>query len=113
MAKSSSKLEHPLGEPDLIFSFDFWFNFVFGIRDLSVMILIFDVVILYLVRADLTIGQFVYVVRKRIKLSLEKAIFIFCEEHSSSNRYDARSCLMSAWLPAAEVGFQQLKSIDC
>lgn len=31
----------------------------------------------YLVPADLTIGQFVYVVRKRIKLSAEKAIFIF------------------------------------
>lgn len=27
--------------------------------------------------ADLTVGQFVYVVRKRIKLSAEKAIFIF------------------------------------
>jgi GABA(A) receptor-associated protein len=31
----------------------------------------------YLVPADLTVGQFVYVVRKRIKLSSEKAIFIF------------------------------------
>ncbi|KAF8391543.1 hypothetical protein HHK36_023849 [Tetracentron sinense] len=34
-------------------------------------------VLLYLVPADLTVGQFVYVVRKRIKLSAEKAIFIF------------------------------------
>ncbi|KAK6934466.1 Autophagy protein Atg8 ubiquitin-like, partial [Dillenia turbinata] len=32
---------------------------------------------IYLVPADLTVGQFVYVVRKRIKLSAEKAIFIF------------------------------------
>merc|ERR1719235_838375 len=31
----------------------------------------------YLVPADLTVGQFVYVVRKRIKLSAEKAIYIF------------------------------------
>ncbi|KAL8226475.1 hypothetical protein R6Q57_016307 [Mikania cordata] len=31
----------------------------------------------YLVPADLTVGQFVYVVRKRIKLTAEKAIFIF------------------------------------
>lgn len=31
----------------------------------------------YLVPADLTVGQFVYVVRKRIRLSPEKAIFIF------------------------------------
>ncbi|XP_027922049.1 autophagy-related protein 8C-like isoform X1 [Vigna unguiculata] len=31
----------------------------------------------YLVPADLTVGQFVYVVRKRIKVSAEKAIFVF------------------------------------
>ncbi len=31
----------------------------------------------YLVPADLTVGQFVYVIRKRIKLPAEKAIFIF------------------------------------
>lgn len=31
----------------------------------------------YLVPTDLTVGQFVYVVRKRIKLSAEHAIFIF------------------------------------
>ncbi|KAE9261635.1 hypothetical protein PR003_g33851, partial [Phytophthora rubi] len=31
----------------------------------------------YLVPADLTVGQFVYVIRKRIKVSPEKAIFIF------------------------------------
>ncbi|VVA21583.1 Hypothetical predicted protein [Prunus dulcis] len=31
----------------------------------------------YLVPADLSVGQFVYVVRKRIKLEAEKAIFVF------------------------------------
>jgi GABA(A) receptor-associated protein len=31
----------------------------------------------YLVPSDLTVGQFVYVIRKRIKMSSEKAIFIF------------------------------------
>ncbi|KAE8991197.1 hypothetical protein PF005_g22658 [Phytophthora fragariae] len=31
----------------------------------------------FLVPVDLTVGQFVYVTRKRIKLSPEKAIFIF------------------------------------
>ncbi|CAK7204593.1 ubiquitin-like protein atg8 [Sporothrix eucalyptigena] len=31
----------------------------------------------FLVPADLTVGQFVYVIRKRIKLAPEKAIFIF------------------------------------
>ncbi|XP_040991438.1 autophagy-related protein 8f-like isoform X4 [Juglans microcarpa x Juglans regia] len=33
----------------------------------------------YLVPADLTVGQFVYVIRKRIKLSAEKTIFIFVD----------------------------------
>ena len=33
----------------------------------------------YLVPADLTVGQFVYVIRKRIKLSPEKVIFIFVD----------------------------------
>ena len=31
----------------------------------------------YLVPSDLTVAQFVYVVRKRVKLAPEKAIFIF------------------------------------
>ncbi|GMH48152.1 hypothetical protein TrRE_jg13377 [Triparma retinervis] len=31
----------------------------------------------YLVPADLTVGQFQYVIRKRIKLAPEKALFIF------------------------------------
>jgi len=31
----------------------------------------------YLVPCDLTIGQFVYVIRKRLKLSHEKSIFLF------------------------------------
>ena len=31
----------------------------------------------YLVPADLTVGQFVYIIRKRIKLEPEKALFLF------------------------------------
>ena len=31
----------------------------------------------YLVPGDLTVGQFVYVIRKRIKLEHEKTLFIF------------------------------------
>lgn len=31
----------------------------------------------YLVPADLTVGQFIYVVRKRIKLRSEKSLFLF------------------------------------
>jgi GABA(A) receptor-associated protein len=34
----------------------------------------------YLVPSDLTVGQFVYVIRKRIKLAPEKAIFIFVND---------------------------------
>ena len=33
----------------------------------------------YLVPADLTVGQFVYVIRKRIKLSAERAIYLFVD----------------------------------
>jgi GABA(A) receptor-associated protein len=44
----------------------------------------------YLVPSDLTVGQFVYVIRKRIKLSPEKAIFIFID-----NRLPASASLMS------------------
>lgn len=45
----------------------------------------------YLVPADLTVGQFVYVIRKRIKLSPEKAIFIFID-----NKLPPSASLMSA-----------------
>ena len=34
----------------------------------------------YLVPKDITVGQFVYVIRKRIKLTPEQAIFIFTED---------------------------------
>ena len=34
----------------------------------------------YLVPEDLTIGQLIYVIRKRIKITPEKAIFIFCND---------------------------------
>ncbi|KAI3840082.1 hypothetical protein MKX03_017283, partial [Papaver bracteatum] len=33
----------------------------------------------YLVQDDLTVGKFICVLRKRIKLSAEKAIFIFMD----------------------------------
>ena len=45
----------------------------------------------YLVPADLTVGQFVYVIRKRVKLSPEKAIFIFV-----NNILPPTAALMSA-----------------
>ncbi|CAO1941886.1 unnamed protein product, partial [Urochloa humidicola] len=45
----------------------------------------------YLVPADLTVGQFIYVVRKRIMLSPEKAIFVFV-----NNTLPPTASLMSA-----------------
>ena len=45
----------------------------------------------FLVPSDLTCGQFVYVIRKRIKLSPEKALFIFC-----NNQLPPTSALMSS-----------------
>ena len=34
----------------------------------------------YLVPGDLTVGQFIYVIRKRIKLNSEQALFVFVNE---------------------------------
>ena len=45
----------------------------------------------YLVPQDLTVGQFVYVIRKRIKLSPEKAIYIFIK-----NKLPPTAALMSS-----------------
>jgi GABA(A) receptor-associated protein len=41
----------------------------------------------YLVNIDLTVGQFIYVIRRRLKLSPEKALFLFINGFipSSSN----------------------------
>lgn len=44
----------------------------------------------YLVPNDLTLGQFIYVIRKRIKLNPEEALFVFV-----NNRLPATSELMS------------------
>lgn len=44
----------------------------------------------YLVPSDLTVGQFVYVIRKRIKLTPEQAIFLFV-----NNTLPATASLMS------------------
>jgi GABA(A) receptor-associated protein len=42
----------------------------------------------YLAPRDLTLGQFIYVIRKRIKMPSEKALFIFINGTSqSSTRY--------------------------
>nr|GMC85222.1 autophagy-related protein 8F [Ipomoea batatas] len=45
----------------------------------------------FLVPSDLTVGQFVFVIRKRIQLSSEKAIFIFVD-----NVLPTTGALMSA-----------------
>ena len=33
----------------------------------------------FLVPEDLTVGQFVYIIRKRIKLTPEKSLYLFCD----------------------------------
>ena len=40
----------------------------------------------YLVPADLTVGQFVYVIRKRIKLSQEQALWVFVEKEEGGKK---------------------------
>ena len=45
----------------------------------------------YLVPQDLTVGQFMYVIRKRIKLSPEQALFFFTDK----NRLPPTACLLS------------------
>jgi len=39
----------------------------------------------YLIPSDFTIGQFMYVIRKRLKLPSEKAIFLFCNNFIPSS----------------------------
>jgi GABA(A) receptor-associated protein len=34
----------------------------------------------FLVPKDLTVGQFIYIIRKRIKLSPDKSLYIFCND---------------------------------
>ncbi len=46
----------------------------------------------YLVPADLTVGQFHYVIRKRIQLAPEKALFLFCSNTIPPNGKCKRLC---------------------
>ncbi|KAG8485101.1 hypothetical protein CXB51_021365 [Gossypium anomalum] len=67
----------------------------------------------YLVPADLTVGQFVYVIRKRIKLSAEKAIFLFvdneqlCQPSMMKRRMKMDFCMLHT------VGKIHLVSTSC
>lgn len=47
----------------------------------------------YLVPADLTVGQFHYVIRKRIQLAPEKALFLFCSNTIPPNGKTCRLVL--------------------
>jgi GABA(A) receptor-associated protein len=49
----------------------------------------------YLVPADLTVGQFHYVIRKRIQLAPEKALFLFCSNTIPPNGKCRR--IMISW----------------
>ncbi|KAF3793502.1 Autophagy-related protein 8A [Nymphaea thermarum] len=64
----------------------------------------------YLVPADLTVGQLVYVIRKRIKLSPEKAIFIFVKNvlpptGKRKLRVNYNLLSFSRWIIANSVAF--------
>ena len=39
----------------------------------------------YLIPSDLTVGQFVYVIRKRLKLPAEQAIYLFIDNQTPPN----------------------------
>ncbi|KAG5353361.1 ubiquitin-like protein atg8 [Termitomyces sp. Mn162] len=69
---------------------------------------------------DLTVGQFVYVIRKRIKLAPEKAIFIFVdevlpptaalmsaiyEEHKYDNPVPTHHAIIDKWFPGTRITF--------
>nr|GMC87302.1 autophagy-related protein 8F [Ipomoea batatas] len=89
MAKSSFKQQHELG----INIAEIPQSFLLSCSGSSMLLLHFYVIVekaersdipnidkkKYLVPSDLTVGQFVYVIRKRIELSPEKAIFIFVD----------------------------------
>ena len=73
----------------------------------------------YLVPADLTVGQFVYVIRKRIKVSPEKAIFMFVKNtlpptgaHSHHHRCSCLAIQDVASRCAAASGHAQRGSAD-
>jgi hypothetical protein len=54
----------------------------------------------YLVPNDLTIGQFVYIIRKRLQLLPQKAIFIFINGFKSiefKNDSTSGSCIAALW----------------
>mmetsp|Transcript_14337 Transcript_14337/g.26055 ORF Transcript_14337/g.26055 Transcript_14337/m.26055 type:complete len:109 (-) Transcript_14337:421-747(-) len=58
----------------------------------------------YLVPADLTVGQFHYVIRKRIKLAPEKALFLFCSNSIPPNgEYGYCSFKVKAYIGPAKT----------
>lgn len=63
----------------------------------------------YLVPADLTVGQFVYVIRKRIKLSSEKAIFIFVKNVLPPTGMCTQSVMVVLCVRMYGVEFRELK----
>lgn len=56
----------------------------------------------YLIPMDLTVGQFVYVIRKRISVPPEKAIFIFV-----NNMLPPTAALMSQVVHCSRIALQR------
>ena len=63
----------------------------------------------YLVPADLTVGQFHYVIRKRIQLAPEKALFLFCSNTIPPNgkwrTTKARFCRFAVHISHTELHY--------
>lgn len=57
----------------------------------------------YLVPADLTVGQFIYVIRKRIELAQEEAIYVFVGKNHQVKTADLMSEIYKQY--ADEDGF--------
>ena len=53
----------------------------------------------YLVPKDFTLGQFVYVIRKKINIKPDEAIFLFV-----SNTIPSSSSIISTWITFAKKG---------
>ena len=61
----------------------------------------------FLVSKDLTVGQFLYIIRKRIKLEATKALFMFTEKDTIPVTHDSISTIYSSY--KNEDGFLYFK----
>ncbi|XP_078114134.1 gamma-aminobutyric acid receptor-associated protein-like 2 isoform X1 [Sander vitreus] len=51
----------------------------------------------YLVPSDITVAQFMWIIRKRIQLPSEKAIFLFVDKTVPQSSRSNRACMSALW----------------